>query len=75
MPPELKQIVSGHTAKFILYREGNFIYEANGFQFPIPIADVPGVTLYAEERALSLMKWIRRHLDTVTKETIKNERV
>ena len=61
----ITEIVKNKRARFIHYREGNFIYETeDGFQFPVPLSDVGNATLMAEDKALFFMRWIRRHLET-----------
>ncbi|MEW6306097.1 MAG: hypothetical protein AB1705_21725 [Verrucomicrobiota bacterium] len=59
----LTDIVRNKKARFIHYRDGNFIYETDdGFQFPIPLEDVEKATLLAEDKALIFMRWIRRQV-------------
>lgn len=59
----LTEIVKNKKARFVQYREGNFIYETeDGFQFPVPLAEVGSASMLAEDRALFFMRWIRRHL-------------
>ena len=37
----------------------------DGFQFPVPLADIGTATLLAEDKALFFMRWIRRHLEVM----------
>ena len=62
----ITELVKNKRARFVHYRDGNFIYETeDGFQFPVPLSDVGTATLLAEDKALLFMRWIRRHLETV----------
>ena len=70
MSLSLKEIVSGNTARFSHYRDGNFFYvvEVGGkaYSFPISIEEAKGGTFLAEHKAVSLMRWIRKALDGKT---------
>ena len=62
----ITELVKNKRAGFVHYRDGNFIYETeDGFQFPVPLADIGTATLLAEDKALFFMRWIRRHLETM----------
>ena len=62
----ITSLVKGKTARFVRYREGHFIYETeDGFQFPVPLAEIGTATLLAEDRALFFTRWIRRHLELI----------
>ena len=62
----ITKLVKNKTARFVHYREGHFVYETeDGFQFPVPLADIGTATLLAEDKALFFMRWIRRHLETI----------
>jgi hypothetical protein len=64
----ITELVKNKKARFIHFREGNFIYETeDGFQFPVPLADVGSATLLAEDKALFFMRWIRQHLAEMEK--------
>jgi len=59
----ITDIVRNKKARFVQFREGNFIYQTeDGFQFPVPLAEVGSATLLAEDKALFFMRWIRKHL-------------
>ncbi len=57
-------IVKGSkVSRFVRFREGNFVYETdNGFQFAIPLSEIveDKAMLQAEERTITLMRWIRK---------------
>jgi hypothetical protein len=62
-------VVGGKTAKFKQYRLGNLYYETQeGFIFAIPLHDLDGVTLGAEEKCSLLMKWIKRGLQEMNED-------
>ncbi len=62
----ITELVKGKKARFVHYRECNFIYETEGgFQFPVPLDEVGNATLLMEDKALFFMRWIRRHLATI----------
>lgn len=61
----IKQHVAG-TAKFVAYRANNLYYRTeSGLEFPIPISDTDQATFPAEIKAITLMRWIRKHLETL----------
>ncbi len=62
---KITELVRNKKARFVHYREGHFIYETeDGFQFPVPLADIGAATLLAEDKALFFMRWVRRHVET-----------
>jgi len=63
----ITELVKGNTAKFVSYREGNFVYEVKGFEFNVPLEDIKGATLNAEEKAIFFMRWIRQHIQMMEK--------
>ena len=77
MNPDLKTIVrDGNKAKFSHYRDGNFIYMVKvhnqAYSFPIPIEDAKGTTMFAEFKAITLMRWIRKALEDKTFQPMKS---
>lgn len=49
---------------FVHYREGELWYRTeDGFEFPVPVADVGGATMLASDKALLFMRYIRKHVD------------
>lgn len=61
---KIKDIVKGQKAHFVFYRDRALFYETdNGFQFPVPIDDAGSATLNQEEKAILLMRYIRKHLE------------
>lgn len=67
----LKEIVKGgNKALFSHYRDGNFFYvvevEGKRYSFPISLEEAKGATLFAEFKAITLMRWIRKALEAKT---------
>ena len=61
----IKDLVKNNkVANFIYYSEGNLYYETEcGFVFPVPITDVGDGVFNASERAMLLMRYIRKQLE------------
>jgi len=60
----LKEIVKDKKARFKFYSDGELWYTTeNGFEFPIPISDTGTGIFRSEENAITLMRWIRKHLE------------
>lgn len=71
MSHDLKTIVAGgNKAVFSHYRDGNFFYvvkvQDQKYSFPIPIGDAKGTTFFAEFKAITLMRWIRKAIEDKT---------
>lgn len=59
----IKDIVKNQNAHFVFYRDECLFYETeNGFQFPVPVSDAGSATFNSEEKAILLMRYIRKHL-------------
>ena len=64
----IKDIVKNQNAHFVFYRDKALFYETdNGFQFPVPLSDAGSATLNKEEKAILLMRYIRKHLENTEK--------
>lgn len=63
----IKNLVKDQTAHFVFYRDKCLFYETDsGFQFPVPIDDAGSATFNANEKAILLMRYMRKHLAKVT---------
>jgi hypothetical protein len=76
MGHDLKAIVVGNNkAVFSHYRDGNFFYvvkvQDQRYSFPIPIEDAKGTTFFAEFKAITLMRWIRKAIADKTFQPVK----
>ena len=59
----IKDIVKDKKAHFVFFRDRALSYETDdGFQFPVPVDDAGSATFNAEEKAIILMRYIRKHL-------------
>jgi len=65
----IKDMVSeGKVARFAYYRDEALHYETeDGFLFPIPIDETGSATYNKEEKAMLLMRYIRKHVDYLQK--------
>jgi hypothetical protein len=63
----LKDMVSGDKqVTFVRYRDGDLWYATeDGFEFPVPVADIGNATFLACDKALLFMRYMRRHLEIV----------
>lgn len=69
---KVKEIVSGNVAKFSFYRKGELWYtirygDNEIFSFPVPIDDTEDATFNREEKALLMMRYVRKYLKEVEK--------
>ena len=76
MNHDLKAIVAGNNkAVFSHYRDGNFFYvvkvEERRYSFPIPVDDAKGTAFFAEFKAITLMRWIRKAIENKTFQAVK----
>jgi len=77
MSHDLKTIVGNdNKAYFSHFRDGNFFYVVKvhdqKYSFPIPIEDAKGATLFAEFKAITLMRWIRKAIEEKTFQLVKS---
>jgi len=78
MTISLKNLVKNTTAEFVCYRDGDLwyrVYESKDksaskhlFEFPIPIEDTGTGIFPAQVKAITLMRWIRKHLERIQKD-------
>jgi len=72
----IKAIVGGgNMAYFKEYRDGNLWYRVvfdfkrtgdfTTFDFPVPIEDAKGAVFPSDIKAITLMRWIRKHLQLI----------
>jgi len=65
-------VIKDNTAYFDSFRNGIFyynIYKANSdiqYQFQIPIEEIAGATIKAEEKSITMMRWIRKSIGNKT---------
>ena len=61
----IKDIVKDNTVRFVRYRHGVAYYGVNvpdegEYVFPVPLEDIGDATLELEDKAILLMRYIRR---------------
>lgn len=65
---KIKDMVNhGKRVTFTRYRKGHLYYVTEcGFEFPVPIEDTGDATFNSDEKAMLLMRYIRKHLAECT---------
>ena len=63
----LKEMVAdGKKVRFVFYRDSALHYETeDGFIFPVPVKDAHSATFGAEERAIIMMRYIRKQINAL----------
>lgn len=63
----IKEYVSGNkTVNFVYFRKDHLWYTTEcGFEFPVPVEDVGDATFNSEERAMLMMRYIRKHIKNI----------
>lgn len=67
--PVLKEVVApGKMVTFCTFDYPTMWYQTEcGFKFPIPLDDTKDASFKKEDRAIFFMRWIRKHIDEITK--------
>lgn len=70
MSYNIKEMVKdGKNASFQYYRKGELWYKTEcGFMFPVPVSDVGDGTFNASEKAMLLMRYIRKQVEAHAQE-------
>jgi hypothetical protein len=67
-------VKDGKKARFSHYAKGELWYATEeGFLFPIPVADTGDGSFGREEKAMLLMRWIRKQVELVEQEKVAME--
>jgi hypothetical protein len=54
------------TSTFTFYKAGNLWYRTDtGLEFPVPIDDLDSASVEAEIKSMTLMRWVRKHVNTL----------
>lgn len=65
------EIVKGKNAHVTSYSDGQLWYKTDdGFEFPVPVGDINEVgnaTFKSTEKAILLMRYIRKHINFIEK--------
>lgn len=63
----IKDIVKDNKVYFIFYRQQHMYYGINvgdkKLMFPVPLEDVMDASLFAEEKAITYMRYIRKAIE------------
>jgi hypothetical protein len=65
-------VTKGNTVRFDSFRAGVFYYNVAHiitgalYEFQVPIEDTGGATFKAEERSVTMMRWIRKSIESGT---------
>jgi hypothetical protein len=64
---DLESMVTGHKqVTFVRCCDGDLWYVTeDGFEFPVPVADIGNATFLARDKALLFMRWMRKHREVV----------
>jgi len=66
----IKDIVKNNKVYFLFYRQYVMYYgvdvDDNKLMFPVPLSDVMDASLFAEEKAITYMRYIRKAIDDGT---------
>ena len=64
MKYNIKEMVAkGKVVTFVRYVQGNLIYTTDeGFQFPVPIVDLGEAEIKNQEKAILMMRYIRKQI-------------
>ncbi|MDA3778899.1 MAG: hypothetical protein PF487_01495 [Bacteroidales bacterium] len=70
MELDIKEIIKDNTVTFAYYRAGylfyNVIYREEVFMFPVPIDDIGDATFLNTDRAMFLMRYIKKAIEEKT---------
>ena len=70
--PSIKDIVKDNKVHFVFYRQQHMYYEicccpdGQKYTFPVPLEDVMDASLFAQEKAITYMRYIRKALEAGT---------
>ena len=66
----IKDIIKNNKVYFLFYRQTVMYYgvdvDDKKLMFPVPLSDVMDATLFAEEKAITYMRYIRKAIDDGT---------
>ncbi len=59
----IEMVSKNKKVRFVFFRDKALHYETeDGFVFPVPVDDAGSATFGAEEKAILLMRYIRKHM-------------
>ena len=65
----IKELVKDKRVIFVMYRKNELWYKVEGtdFLFPVPIADTGDGTFLSSDKAILMMRYIRKQLEEIKK--------
>jgi hypothetical protein len=64
----IKDMVKNKKVTFVRFKKDELIYSTEcGFEFPVPITDTGEATFLASDKAITYMRWIRKHATFIEK--------
>ena len=74
---DIKDMVKNNNmVHFVRYFDGNLWYKVSwsppiirpvySFEFPVPVSDIGNATFLATDKAMLFMRYIRKHIETLT---------
>lgn len=62
-------LVKNKSAHFQCFRAGALNYKTDdGFEFAVPVEDTGNASFEKKHKAMELMRWIRKQVDTIQRE-------
>lgn len=69
-------MIKNKNVTFVEYRKDNLWYVTEcGFEFPVPVEDTGDGIFKSTEKAIMLMRYIRKHIEVIEKEMTNVELV
>jgi hypothetical protein len=73
MLPLKDMVKDNKQVTFLHFKEGELWYRTeDGFDFPVPVADVGNATMLARDKALLFMRYIRRQMELLNQARIES---
>lgn len=67
-------VSNGKKATFLCYQQNELWYMTEcGFKFPVPIEDIGEAIVHSSEKAMLLMRFIRKHINMLEAARKKHE--
>lgn len=71
MEKKIIDYVKGKKAKFTHYSDNELWYNVEGLSFPVPLKEIGPTTILGEDKAITFMRYIRKHLKLIEEERKK----
>ena len=70
----IKEMVKNKKVYFVYYKESEMWYRTeDNFLFPVPIVDAGTAKFLAEDKAMTFMRYIRKHLSFIASAKAKQD--